>query len=1065
MKQRFSSLDVKVIAHELSNTLVTLRVSNIYDLSSKIFLVKFAKPDNKQQIVIDSGFRCHLTEFARATAAAPSQFVARLRKHLKTRRVTAVSQVGTDRILEFQFSEGQYRLYLEFYAGGNVILTDKDLNILALLRIVSEGEAQEELRVGLKYSLENRQNYNGVPDLTRDRLQEALQRAVERGDEGLVAGKKPKKKAMDALRKALAVSITEYPPMLVDHAMRVTQFDSMLKPGEVLQNENLLDHLMRSLQEAQQVVQEITSSEVSKGFIIAKKRDGIDVLEDTAGQTRKGLIYDDFHPFRPRQFENDPTLIFLPFEGFNKTVDEFFSSIEGQKLESRLQERELMAKKKIEAARQDQANRLGGLQEIQELNERKAGALEANIDRVQEAMGAVNNLIAQGMDWFHIEELIKLQQKRNNPVAAIIKLPLKLHENTITLLLNEEEAIGGDESNYETDSDASDSDMSDSKEEDIKKQTANEKTRTETRLTIDVDLAISPWSNAREYYDQRRSAAVKEQKTLQSSTKALKSTEAKITQDLKKGLKQEKAVLRPVRKLMWFEKFNWFISSDGYLVLAGKDAQQNEMLYKRYLKKGDIYLHADLHGAATVVVQNNSKTPDAPIPPSTLSQAGTLAVASSSAWDSKAGMSAWWVNADQVSKSAPTGEFLPTGSFMVKGSKNFLPPAQLLLGFGVIFQISEESKARHVKHRIQDNENLRESDTLHTVESVTGDNQDDREAEIQDSDKERNEDDDSDSSYDDNENTRDQANPLQSESRRSSSDDDINEAPTKEVEDLQINDDQGIIDSAEENDQELESDLEPEPRIKGKPSPSTQSLDHKGAKKGPAPPKRGKKSKAKKIATKYKDQDEDDRIAAQILIGAKAGAEKAEAEAKSKAEREAELAFHKERRRAQHQRTQKETAEHEEIRKLMLDEGIDILADDEVEKMTSLDSLVGTPLPGDEILEAIPVCAPWAAMGKLKYKVKLQPGAQKKGKAVKEVLGRWLVDASNKGKAVDEESRDTERMWPREIELLKGWKAEEVTNTVPVGKVRVMMAGGSVGGSSKGGQGRGGRGKGSKKTR
>lgn len=106
----------QVIAHELQESLVTLRLSNAYDLSSKILLLKFAKPDNKKQLVIDTGFRCHLTEFARTTAAAPSAFVARLRKFLKTRRLTAVSQVGTDRILEFQFSDGQYRLFLEFFA-------------------------------------------------------------------------------------------------------------------------------------------------------------------------------------------------------------------------------------------------------------------------------------------------------------------------------------------------------------------------------------------------------------------------------------------------------------------------------------------------------------------------------------------------------------------------------------------------------------------------------------------------------------------------------------------------------------------------------------------------------------------------------------------------------------------------------------------------------------------------------------------------------------------------------------------------------------------------------------
>jgi predicted ribosome quality control (RQC) complex YloA/Tae2 family protein len=964
-----------------------------------------------------------------------------------------VLQVGTDRIIEFQFSDGQYRLFLEFYAGGNIILTDKELNILALLRPVSEGEAQEELRVGLKYSLENRQNYIGIPPLTKERLQDALQKAADREDNGLVAGKKSKKKVADALRKALAVSITEYPPMLVDHAMRVTKFDSSLKPTDVLQSETLLDHLMRSLQEAQRVIQEITSSEVAKGFIIAKKKDGYEENSREIG-SRKGLIYDDFHPFRPRQFEDDPTSMFLEFDGFNKTVDEFFSSIEGQKLESRLQERELTAKRKIEAARMDQAKRLGGLQEVQAFNERKAGAIEANVERVQEAMDAVNGLIAQGMDWVEIGKLVELEQKRNNPVAAIIKLPLKLEENTITLLLDEEEFGEDENSNYETDSD-----VCDSEDEDLQKKEPKAK-NAEKRLAIDINLALSPWSNAREYYDQKRSAAIKEQKTLQSSTKALKNTEAKIAQDLKKGLKQEKAVLRPVRKQMWFEKFIWFISSDGYLVLGGKDAQQNEMLYKKYLKKGDVYLHADLHGAATIVIRNNPKTPDAPIPPSTLSQAGTLAVASSNAWDSKAGMSAWWVNADQVSKSTPTGEFLPTGSFMIRGKKNFLPPAQLLLGFGVIFQISDESKARHVKHRLQDEDQIGgcTTDVTPGTASMVDDDHFDEEhgaSELEDDEgsvEEENASDVEDEAT---------ANPLQAQSQSEIHiSDGGDEAPTKEIEELVINE--------TPNAPEVENDdasNDHKSQTEDQPSTGTQTPNQESNKKGPPPAKRGKRGKAKKIANKYKDQDEEDRIAAQQLIGAAAGLQKAEAEAKAKTAREAELTFQKERRRAQHQRTQRETAEHEEIRKLMLEEGQEVLDDDEAEKMTALDAFVGTPLKGDEILEAIPVCAPWAAMGKYKYKAKLQPGTTKKGKAVKEILTRWIGDSGAKG-IVDESSEDTERMWPREVELLRGWKVEEITNTVPVGKVRVMMAGGSSGtAASKGNQGKGRGGKGSKKQR
>jgi len=148
----------------------------------------------------------------------------------------------------------------------------------------------------------------------------------------------------------------------------------------------------------------------------------------------------------------------------------------------------------------------------------------------------------------------------------------------------------------------------------------------------------------------------------------------------------------------------------------------------------------------------------------------------------------------------------------------------------------------------------------------------------------------------------------------------------------------------------------------------------------------------------------------------------------------------------------------------MLEEGVEVLDDDEIGKITSLDAFVGTPLPGDEIIEAIPFCAPWAAMGKYKYKAKLQPGTQKKGKAIKAILDRWVTASAVKG-VIDLESRDSEKMWPREVELLRRWKAEECINCVPVGKVRVMMAGGSAEAAGKGSQQKGRGGKGSKKQR
>ena len=76
-----------------------------------------------------------------------------------------------------------------------------------------------------------------------------------------------------------------------------------------------------------------------------------------------------------------------------------------------------------------------------------------------------------------------------------------------------------------------------------------------------------------------------------------------------------------------------------------------------------------------------------------------LQVCHSKAWDSKIVTSAWWVYPHQVSKTAPTGEYLTVGSFMIRGKKNFLPPHPLVMGFGILFRLDESSLAAHLNER------------------------------------------------------------------------------------------------------------------------------------------------------------------------------------------------------------------------------------------------------------------------------------------------------------------------------------------------------------------------------
>ncbi|KAF3765157.1 hypothetical protein M406DRAFT_352095 [Cryphonectria parasitica EP155] len=1101
MKQRFSSLDVKVAAHELSQGLVGLRLANIYDISSKKILLKFAVAGKREQLLIDSGFRTHLTEFTRATAAAPSAFTARLRKFLKTRRCSSISQVGTDRIMELQFSDGAYRLYLEFFAAGNVILTDADLKILAILRNVSEGEGQEPQRAGLTYSLENRQNYGGVPPLVRERVRGALSASVKKAEaaEAALAKKKHKRKPGDELRRGLTTSLEELPPVVVDHAFAATGFEPTVMPGEVLENDVLFEALFHALEEARRIVDEVTSAATCKGYIVARKRDakGGDHPSTPEAEKAQGLLYEDFQPFLPHKYEHDPQYTILTFDSFNKTLDEFFSSIEGQKLEARLSDREATAKRKLEAVRAIQEQKVEGLKTAQILNLRKAGAIEANADRVAEAIDAVNGLISQGMDWVNIGKLIAREQKRHNAVAEIIKLPLDLERNMITLLLAEEEVDAeehrGEEADGGDDTSSEDSEEDANEEEELDKE--DKAQSPDNRLVIEINLGLTPFANARDYYDQKKVAAVKEQRTVEQSVAALKSAEKKIVQDLKKGLKQEKPTLQPTRRQMWFEKFLWFISSDGYLVVGGRDASQNEMLYRKHLGKGDIYVHADMHGAASVIIKNNPKTPDAPVPPATLAQAGSLSVCSSNAWDSKAGMGAWWVNAEQVSKSAPTGEYLPTGSFMVRGNKNILTPQPLVLGFGFVFKISEESKANHVKHRLVEADESQPAGARGPIGHIDGGATKHRSGEFE---QVKDGADESEEEQDEVEN-HDRRNPLQTNVEQEEEDDedegdaiavhddddedldgDFVDHVKDDYQKLSIGEpaeammsgalvadataDGGAVSAVENGSGDQEDDTgtgAPDGAISGtaeeKPAASETTADGSVPQNNGAPAKRGRRAKQKKIAAKYKDQDEEDRAMHEQLIGAAKGRQKAEEEARAKVEKQAEEEARRERRRQAQEKQKQKTAEHEEMRRLMLDEGLEVLDDSEEQAVTPLDALIGTPLPGDEILQAIPVCAPWAAMSKCKYKVKIQPGPTKKGKAIKEMLERWKVAATKRG-SIDEQARDPERMWPREVELIKSFKPEEGNNVVPVGKMTIMMTGGTAGGKKAGGGGGGGGG-------
>jgi predicted ribosome quality control (RQC) complex YloA/Tae2 family protein len=100
--------------------------------------------------------------------------------------------------------------------------------------------------------------------------------------------------------------------------------------------------------------------------------------------------------------------------------------------------------------------------------------------------------------------------------------------------------------------------------------------------SVDIDLEISAYANARRYYNHKKHASEKEQKTIGASEKALKSAKKRAKQTIREAAKI--STIQKARKTYWFEKFIWCISSENYLIIGGRDQQQNELIVKKYLQ-------------------------------------------------------------------------------------------------------------------------------------------------------------------------------------------------------------------------------------------------------------------------------------------------------------------------------------------------------------------------------------------------------------------------------------------------------------------------------------------------
>jgi len=369
-------------------------------------------------------------------------------------------------------------------------------------------------------------------------------------------------------------------------------------------------------------------------------------------------VYDEVEPYELLQFKDREK---EEANNFDEALDIYFTAKEKEKDQTKQINREVEIWKKMQKIKEDQENRIKSLQEGQENFVKRAKLIEDHITEIDAIIKIINTMIKAGVKWADIWKNIKDEKKRGNVFANLIH-KLDLLNGTVVVMLNpKDEEEDGD---------------------------------TPTEL-VNIDIKLTAYQNFEKYYNDKKKSAIKENKTKDAAQMAIKVAEKTAIKELIIE-KQKIENLQKMRKIFWFEKYNWFITSENYLVLSGRSAQENELLVKRYLKKGDLFIHASTHGAAATILKNPTGNAVSPI---SLNEVGMYCICRSSAWEQKIITEAYWVHHHQVSKTAPSGEYLQTGSFMIRGKKNYIRPSKLEMGFTYLFCLDEMSIANHINDR------------------------------------------------------------------------------------------------------------------------------------------------------------------------------------------------------------------------------------------------------------------------------------------------------------------------------------------------------------------------------
>lgn len=592
-KKEISNIDLAIIAFELNQILSEGFITNVYEIEmeQRVLILKCRSKTGNKKLIIDTSKRINLTQFEYPIPKFPSQFITSLRKFIKGRRITKISQYHSDRILIFELGSKEgapWKFVVEFFGGGNFILLNDSNQVL-----IAEHYKKYRNREILPKREYNFPKSRGLDIRNLQELQ--FKELVE-------------KKSGEIVR-ILARNLNIGGYLAEEICLRA----GVEKSKEISQlSESSYYSLFTSIKEISSILENYEYNPR--------------IIKDLEGNAIR------FEPFELKLYSD---LINQPTNSFNEAIDLFFSSIDSNLIFS------------------------------------------GEIEKSKEKLSKTEKILAQQQR--KIEESAEIRQKSLEYGHLIFQYLPQIDNLISTIMTQKRENNSSWEEIHQK--------LTQGKTMGIEECLIYEKVLpSEVKLQINLeghqftlDLRKNAIENANEIYNRAKKA----KKKIIGAQKALEKTKKQIEQQKEEHeiAESQKKVLVKRPKQKWYEKFRWFISSDEFLIVGGRDASSNEKLVSSHMNKHDLFFHTDVRGASVCIIKNDENRE---IPESTIKETGQFAACYSSAWKQGWGNAdIYYVFPDQVSKTPKSGEYLKKGSFVINGKKNYLPKPFLEIAIGV----------------------------------------------------------------------------------------------------------------------------------------------------------------------------------------------------------------------------------------------------------------------------------------------------------------------------------------------------------------------------------------------